>query len=84
MKVYKGTDKDMKCHGGFQYELGKTVEDDGAIDVGIKGSIPALFRLMCCYITAKTMAVVSLRRKRTGKLMGWAQATPTAKLHRLS
>lgn len=21
MKVYKGTDKDMRCCGGFQYEL---------------------------------------------------------------
>ena len=29
--VYKGTDKDMRCHGGFQYELGKTVTDDDAI-----------------------------------------------------
>ena len=35
--TYKGTDKDMKCHGGFQYELGKTYEDDGAIRCGIKG-----------------------------------------------
>lgn len=37
MKVYKGTDKDMRCCGGFQYELGKTVEDDGAIRCGNKG-----------------------------------------------
>lgn len=37
MKVYKGTDKDMRGHGGFQYELGKTVEDDGAIRCGNKG-----------------------------------------------
>ena len=29
MKVYKGTDKDMKCRG-FQYELGKMVETDAA------------------------------------------------------
>ena len=32
MKVYKGTDKDMKCRG-FQYELGKTAEVDGDIDL---------------------------------------------------
>ena len=35
--TYKGTDKDMKCHGGFQYELGKTVKDDGAVRCGDKG-----------------------------------------------
>ena len=28
MKVYKGTDKDMKCHG-FQYKLGETAVFDG-------------------------------------------------------
>ena len=32
MKVYKGTDKDMKCRG-FQYELGKTAEVDGDIEL---------------------------------------------------
>lgn len=37
MKVYKGTDKNMRCRGGFQYELGKTVEDDGATRCGDKG-----------------------------------------------
>ena len=36
MKVYKGTDKDMKCRG-FQYEIGKTETDDGAIRCGNKG-----------------------------------------------
>ena len=30
MKVYKATDKDMKCRG-FQYELGKTAEIEGDI-----------------------------------------------------
>ena len=37
MATYKGTDKDMKCHGGFQYELEKTYMDDGAIRCGNKG-----------------------------------------------
>ena len=37
MITFKGTDKDMKCHGGFQYELGKTYTDDGAIRCGYKG-----------------------------------------------
>ena len=32
MKVYKGTDKDMKCRG-FQYELGKTAEVGGDIEL---------------------------------------------------
>ena len=36
MKVYKGTDKDMKCRG-FQYELGVTVKADDAIRCGDKG-----------------------------------------------
>ena len=36
MKVYKGTDKDMKCRG-FQYELGVTVKTDDAIRCGGKG-----------------------------------------------
>ena len=36
MKVYKATDKDMKCRG-FQYELGKTAEVDGDIELCKKG-----------------------------------------------
>ena len=36
MKVYKGTDKDMKCRG-MQYELGKTYKADGAVRCGDKG-----------------------------------------------
>ena len=36
MKVYKGTDKDMKCRG-FQYELGKTAEVDGDIELCKRG-----------------------------------------------
>ena len=36
MKVYKGTDKNMKCRD-FQYEIGKTVKSDGAIRCGDKG-----------------------------------------------
>lgn len=36
MKVYKGTDKDMKCRG-FQYELCKTAEVDGDIDLCKRG-----------------------------------------------
>ena len=36
MKVYKGTDKDMKCRG-MQYELGKTERTDDAIRCGNKG-----------------------------------------------
>ena len=36
MKVYKGTDKDMKCRG-MQYELGKTEKTNDAIRCGSKG-----------------------------------------------
>ena len=36
MKVYKGTDKDMKCRG-MQYEIGKTEKTDDAIQCGSKG-----------------------------------------------
>ena len=35
-KVFKGTDKDMKCRG-MQYELGETKKDDGAVRCGGKG-----------------------------------------------
>ena len=35
--TFKGTDKDMKCRGGFQYELGKTVKDEDAIRCGNHG-----------------------------------------------
>ena len=37
IKCYKGTDKDMRCYGGYQYEMGKTVVSDGAIRCGNKG-----------------------------------------------
>lgn len=36
MKVYKATDKNMKCRG-FQYELGKTAEVEGDIELCEKG-----------------------------------------------
>ena len=36
MKVYKGTNKDMKCRG-MQYEIGKTEKSDDAIRCGNKG-----------------------------------------------
>ncbi len=36
MKVYKATDKDMKCRG-FQYELGKTAEVEGDIELCERG-----------------------------------------------
>ena len=36
MKVYKATDKDMKCRE-FQYELGKAAEVDGDIELCKKG-----------------------------------------------
>ncbi len=35
--TYKGMSKDMTAHGGFQYELGKTYTDDGAIRCKSKG-----------------------------------------------
>ena len=37
MITYKGTDKDMKCHGGFQYEIGKEYKEDGVISCCEKG-----------------------------------------------
>ena len=36
MKAYKATDKDMKCRG-FRYELGKTAEVEGGIELCEKG-----------------------------------------------
>ena len=36
IKTYKGTDKDMRCRG-YQFAIGKTFEDDGAIRCGNKG-----------------------------------------------
>ena len=35
--AYKGFDKDLKCHGGFQYELGKEYEMDGPIKACSRG-----------------------------------------------
>ena len=37
LEVYKGTDKEMKCYGGYQYEIGKQETDTGAIRCGDKG-----------------------------------------------
>ena len=34
LKTYKGMDKDMKCRGGFQYEPGKTYEQETATVCG--------------------------------------------------
>ena len=35
--AYKGVDKDLKCHGGFQYELDKEYEMDGPIKACSRG-----------------------------------------------
>ena len=37
IKTYKGTDQNMRCHGGYQYELGKTATDTDAIRCGYHG-----------------------------------------------
>ena len=31
MITYKGTNKDLRCHGGFQYEIGKEFQEDSPI-----------------------------------------------------
>ena len=31
LKTYKGFDKDLKCHGGYQYEIGKEYKEETAI-----------------------------------------------------
>ena len=50
MKVYKATDKDMKCRG-FQYELGKTAEVEGDIKLCEKGlhACKMPFDVLCYY-----------------------------------
>ena len=50
LKVFKGTDKDMKCRG-MQYEIGKTEKSDGAIRCGDKGfhSCEAPFDVLSYY-----------------------------------
>ena len=35
--TFKGTDKDMKCHGGFQYELGKEYSTNGDVEACANG-----------------------------------------------
>ena len=37
MKAYKGMNKDMQCHDGFQYEPGKTYQMDGPVEVCERG-----------------------------------------------
>ena len=59
LTTYKGTDKDMKCHGGFQYELGKMYTDDGAIRCG-GDSTPARLRWMYFAISHQIKAGISL------------------------
>ena len=50
LKVFKGTDKDMKCRG-MQYEIGRTEKSDGAIRCGDKGfhSCEAPFDVLSYY-----------------------------------
>ena len=50
LKVFKGTDKDMKCRG-MQYEIGKTEKSDNAIRCGDKGfhSCEAPFDVLSYY-----------------------------------
>ncbi len=37
MVTYKGTDRNMKCYGGFQYVLGKEYVSNGAVRCGDNG-----------------------------------------------
>ena len=46
LTTYKGTDKDMKCHGGFRYELGKSTRITGPSDAAGADSTPARPRWM--------------------------------------
>ena len=46
LTTYKGTDKDMKCHGGFQYELGKCTRMMAPSAVAGADSTPARLRWM--------------------------------------
>lgn len=78
LKVYKGTDKDMKCHGGYQYELGKKETDTGAIRCGNKGfhSCEAPFDVLRYfplrdgnrYFTAEASGVVDLTDTKDSKI----------------
>lgn len=59
MITYKGTDKDMKCHGGFQYELGKSTRMMGPSDAAGADSTPARLRWMYSDILHRIKADIS-------------------------